>query len=264
MKRDPSLHIKRSQLRELLETNNINHCVGKAQADLLLKICAPYSVVTRSVTVSTKRMEEKVKQIIQSTRLDSDRLSEIIYATRQRLKHQSVTRMKPNGKYWGTLKEITAHALDFCIQHQLTKRKGFLTYVEIGLSKMNKFNITKFLNLYEPICETYLATKELEKDEDPKLTQELYEQYSQTILNRTGIFEDFKDQPSKYIWFVKARRQAEDLNVSLEIYLEAQFEGLDFNNGIPYPSQLVGSKANERLTKYLYKYKLKLDKNRTK
>lgn len=264
MKRDPSLHISLSDLTKVLQETNINNKVGKAQAEFLLMICKPYSISTRTVEVKNKFIEDKVKKLLNSTRLDSDQFSKLIYTVRQRLRHRGITLIRPSSREWPYLKEVTNLALGFCSEFNLPVRKGCIEYITIGISKMNKFNVAKFVNLHESICETFLAIKEIEKDSDSELTDTLYKIYSEKILHQTGIFEDFKSEPEKYVAFVRAREQAKNLNVSLEIYIEAQFDALGFANGIPYPSQMYGTKATERLYKYLYKEGLKIDSNRIK
>ena len=127
--RIPSLHIKLSDLEKLL---------GKREANKLMKLCAPYSVSTRSAMITNNRLETKAEKLIKSSRLDSDLLSDLIYTIRKQMKHRGISRIKPGGKDWETVKEITSNALDFCNEFNLTRRKGFITYLEIGMAKINK------------------------------------------------------------------------------------------------------------------------------
>lgn len=263
MQRDPSIHIKLSDLVHILKTKVFDKNLKPADLGMvLLKECAPYSVSTRSVISSNLRVERKAKKLIHSSRLDSDLFSQLIYATRKSLKHRGITLIKPGSKDWDMVKEITTKALDFCLEFELGKREGFIQYIKIGISKMIKFNLNKFNGLHEIICETYSAIKEIEKDTDPELTKELYNYYSQEVIRVTGIFEPIDNDPEKYVYFVKARQLAEELNVSLDLYIEAQFDGLNFAKGIPHPVQLTGVNARQRLIRYLYKKGFKVvDKN---
>lgn len=260
MSRDPSLHIKKSELVRVISTLLPYNVDAESFTTQLMFRCLPYSVSTRSVVASTQRIEAKADKITKSTRFDSDMLSKLIYATRQRLKHRGISPIKAGSKEWDTLKEITSQALSFCNEFNIPKREGMIKYIEIGISRMSTFNINKFPSMHEAICKSYEALAEIEQDDDPKFTEVLYKIYSTYIMKQTGIFEDFKNDYEKYVFFVRARKQAKELNIALEDYMQAQFDGLDFVKGIPHPSQLSGAKANERLYKYLFKHGLKISK----
>lgn len=262
MQREASLHIRRSSLVSILEDMLPKGVDSEKFADILLERSAPLSTSTRSVVTTNKRLDVKTEKIAKSSRLDSDILAKLIYATRHKLKHRGITQIKPGGKDWDVVKEITNQALDFCLEFNIEKRAGMIKYLEIGISKMNKFNLNKLPSLNEAIYETYAAQQEVDEDDDPTITEAMYKEYSTIVLKQTGIFEDFKNDPVKYVWFCRARKQAKELNIALDAYIEAQFEGLDFARGIPAPSQLVGPKATERIYKYLYKYNLRLDKKK--
>jgi len=260
MKREPSIHITKSDLIKVLEKLAT---VGDAIkiADKIFHIAKPYSIHTRTITVSTERMEKKAKKLIQSSRHDADLLSKLIYNRRQKIKHQGISPIKVASKDWGMLKEVTAHALNFTNEFKLTRRYGFLKYVEVGLSRMKKFNLSKFLPMYQEICERYQALIEIEKDDDSEMTNQIYKIYARWVIEYTGLHDILEELPERYVWFVRAREQARNMNVAVNVYMQAQFEGLDFAKGIPYPSQLVGLKATERVIRYCYKEGIKIKGN---
>jgi len=258
MRREPSIHITKASLIEIYRTMGFGHYQSVSMADELFHYARPHSVHTRSITVSTERMEKKAKKLLHSSRRDADLLAQLIYATRKRMKHRGISQIKAGSKDWGVLKEITAHALDFANEFNLQRRYGFLKYVEIALSKMKKFNLNKFLPMYQGVCETYQGVIEIEEDKDKEMTEELYKIYSQRVIEHTGIHDETEKLPEKYVWFVRARKQAESMNVAVNIYMQAQFDGLDFTGGIPHPTQLVGPKATERVIRYCYKEGIKV------
>ena len=147
-----------------------------------------------------------------------------------------------------------------CNEFGFERRSGFLKYIEIGASKMQKFTLPKYLSMYEAICVTYQAITEIENDDDREMTEEIYKVYSQRVISQTGIHDRLEELPDKYVWFVRARKQAENMNISVKIYIAAQFEGLDFTKGIPHPTQLVGPKATERVIRYCYEHDIKIKK----
>lgn len=248
MKREPSIHITYSKFME------IGKRIGIKEDDLkeLFRTSAPFSINSRTVTVSTKMIEKKVKGMLEASRSDTDLFSQLIYYRRKSRKHRGISMMKPGHRDWKTLKEITAYALDFCMEFELDRRKGFIEFIDIGLNKMNKFGINKFLGMYESICETYEAMQEIQADDNPEATKAMYLYYTREIAEKTGIFEKYEERPEQYVWFVRARKQSDELKINPNIYIKAQFAGLDFAKGIPRPVQLVGAKATERISRYAY------------
>lgn len=255
MKREPSIHITKTVLRGILNEifNEHEKSFNEKIANTIFHKAKAHSLHTRTITVSTDKMEKKAKRLVQSSRRDADLLAQLIHKIRQTMRHRGISSIKPGSRDWGVLKEITAQALDFTNEFNLTRRYGFLKYIEIGLSKMKKFGLNKFLNMYQGICETYQAMVEIEKDADAEMTKEMYKAYAQKIIQNTGIHDALEELPERYVWFVRAREQAKSMNIGVKIYIEAQFDGLDFSKGIPHPTQLVGPKATERVIRYCYK-----------
>ena len=258
--RDPSIHITKSVLKNIID-NMFKPDSGidtKGITNLIFKQAKAHSLHTRSITVSTDRLEKKAQKLIQSSRRDADLLADVIYARRKLLKHRGIAPIKPGSRDWGILKEMTAHALDFSNEFNLTRRSGFIKYIDTALPKMKKFHLNKFIPMYEGICESYQAKLDIEQDKDSETTQEMYKYYARQVIDHTGIFDPLEEMPEKYVWFVRAREQSEKLNVSVIIYMKAQFEGLDFSGGIPHPTQLTGPKATDRVIRYCYKEGIKI------
>jgi hypothetical protein len=230
---------------------------SEALVDRIFAMAKPYSIISRQVNVTSDRVEKKANRLLKSSRLDADLFARLIYAVRKQRKHRGISQIKPGGKDWDLVKEVTASALNFCEEFSLKKREGFIKFIEVGLTKMAKFNLARFVNLYEPICETYEAIVEIDNDDNPVGTDELYGYYIGHIAECTGIYEDLKVLPEKYVWFVRARKEADRLKVPYAVYIKAQFSGLDFAKGIPHPVQLVGPKAILRVNRYSYKKNFK-------
>jgi len=258
--REPSLHIKFKDFKHVigmvLGIDDDAKLEGLA-SEIFFRGKA-YSVSTRSMQITNDRLEKKAKKILESSRRDADLLASLIYATRKKLRHRGISQTQPASRDWLMIKEMTAHALDFCNEFEYDRRYGFLKYIEVGMSKMQKFALAKYPRMYEGICLTHQAQLEIEQDPDSETTREMYEIYSKRIIDNTGIHDRLEELPDKYVWFARARAQAEKMNVSVSIYMIAQFEGLDFTKGIPHPTQLVGPKANERVARYCYEHQIKI------
>jgi len=260
MVREPSLHITKSVLIEIYRDLGYGFYESVSMVEEIMMRAKAKSIHTRTVTISDDKLEKKLNKLLKSSRADADLFARIIYTTRKhKLKHKGISQIKPGGRDWETVKEITGQALEFCEEYDLNPRKGFILYAEIGISKMKKFILNKFLGMYEGICERYEAVTEIGGDEDSEMTEVMYKHYNSFIISNTGIFTDLKLIPEKYVYFVKARQQAKELNLSPKIYIDAQFEELDFTKNIPHPSQLVGVKAIERVMRYCYKNQIRVD-----
>ena len=259
MNRDPSLHIAKSRLVLILDKILPKNIESKEFANEIFKRAKAHSLHTRTVTITNDRIEKKAKKLLSSSRADADLLAQLIYAKRMLLRHRGVSRIKSGSRDWETLKEVAGQALDFCEEFGLTKSKGFRIYLDMGLSKMKKFMVNKLLGMYEGICERYEAILEIQEDEDSEMTELMYKTYNEFVVSHTGVFANIKEIPEKYVHFVRARKVAEQINLSPDLYVEAQLEGLDFTNNVPHPSQMVGIKAMERVARYCYKHNIKVE-----
>jgi len=256
--REPSIHITRSNLKKVLSKVLPNVGFSDKTMDNIMKETSHLSINSRNTLLSNERIEKKANSILSSSRGDTDLLSKLVYSVRKRAKHKGIVQIKPNTRDWLLLKQMTSQALDFSNEFNLNKRLGFLKYLEVGLSKMKKFSLNKYLSMYEAICETYQAMVEIRDDSEKELTNKLYKSYSSRIMDNTGIFDRLEEQPEKYVWFVRARREAKSLNISVELYINAQFSNHDFSRGILYPSQLIGPKAVDKVINYCIKNNIKI------
>jgi hypothetical protein len=263
--RNPSLHIKKSDLilvlKKLLSSNSTQSVYCKELADQILRLGKPYSITTRSISITNDRLEKKAKQITSSSRLDADLFSNLLFMLRKKNRHRGITQYKPGCKDWEVIKELAEignqFANDFGIEN---KKEAYTTFIRLTLGKMNQFNLHKFKTLYQVVSEEYGATGELaEMDKTPGKTQEVLDYYNKIILGKTGMDPfDYSKTPDKYLFFFKVKEICESKNIPIRTYIDAQFEGLAFANGIPQPGQLVGPKAEERLIKYMYENNVKV------
>lgn len=250
MTREPSIHITKSDLRKVLKTLGIKEEYFVIE---IMKRSKTYSLNSRNVVVTNDKLEKKVNKIVQSSRKDADLFAQLVYAIRKSKKHRGISHMKPGSKDWDILKEVAASALDFCNEFDLKRRDGFIEYIKIGMDKMKKFSLLKFKALNENISESYEAKLEINKDPEPDITESMYKVFFQTIMEETGIPDESRDIPERYVWFVRAKEEAKKMDIDPILYIEAQFAGLDFANSIPHPTQLVGMKARDRVMRYAYK-----------
>lgn len=256
-KREPSIHITRTNFFEIMDE------LGYTYKDVsrIFKKAKSYSISTRSFIISDDKLRKEVGKLVESKRHDAAIFAQLIYVIRKNKKHLGITPMKPSDKSWGTLKVVAANALKFFTEFEFKNRKdAFTKYIEIGINKMKRFNLNKFLTMHEVICETYQAMVEIENDDDKDITQEMYKIYIRYIIGRIGMYDKEEETPERYVWFVRARNQARDMNISFKIFINAQIEAFDFMERSPHPAQLVGLKATDRVMEYMYKHGIKINR----
>lgn len=255
--RDPSIHIKESDLRKVLSKVFTNSAISFVVEELV-KDCKKYSCPNRSVTITNDKMDKKVAKLLVSNSNDVNVFNNILFMVRKSNKHFGFKKMDEGTRDWGMLKEITALALDFCNDFELDRKKGFTLYCDIGIKKMVKFSYPKLKSMYEGICQSHHYQMELDKDDSPTITRNIHDFYVQLIIQRTGNLVEYHSQPDNYYFFLQVNHLVKEKQIKFEDYIRAQFEGLSFRNGVPHPAQLIGDKANERLSNYLYEHGKKL------
>lgn len=256
--RKPSIHIDIDTFSSILEK------LGKVDSSNLEEffvLARRKPLNNRSITISNDKLKKEAIRICQSSKGDAFIMADIIYASRIKLKHRGIKKIKPDSREWLQLKELTKLANQFCKDFDLPTREGFIKYIEIGFSKISSFRVylSKLISMYEVICREYEAMLNMNEDDDKEATLELHNIFVNTIADKTGLYERYDNKPDKMVAFYKARLLADELGVDYDTFIEAQFEALDWCNGIPAPDSLYGDKAKERLNKYLYQNHISLE-----
>lgn len=262
--REPSIHITKSTLEELMvEICSYSSNGAKRFSEVFMKKAAKKAITGRGITITNDKIERDLKRRVATTKGDTDLLANIIYSVRIKKKHRGIRQMTQDDRDWLQLKGLTKVCNQFCNEFEIDKREGYIKYVEIGLSKISSMHsyIAKLTNMYEAICNDYAGISELTHDTNKSGTMAMHDFYCETVSNKSGIPNDFTNRPDKMMCFMKAREIADEYNCNYEDYIEAQFEALEFCNGIPTVEQLYGDKAIERLSKYLYKTGTKVRSN---
>lgn len=257
-RRDPSLHIKASDLSKVLK--NILPIGVDAQefTKAVLKASKSYAVNTRSISITTERVEKKANKILASSTKDADLMARAIYAVRISLKHKGIVQIKPTARDWGLVKEIANFATNFALDFNLNKRQAYINYIRIAAKKMKSFNISRIPSMNESISKTYEAELEINVDPNPDLTRYIHDYYRIKVGKKTGMLNKYTDDPERYVYFVRVAKVCKELGLKGEFYIDAQFAALDYRESYPEPPQLIGQKAKERLNKWLYEKNIKV------
>lgn len=260
--RDPSIHIKRSDLIKILE--------GYLSKNVIDKVIFPrakrYACDNRIVTISNEKVNRDIKRKLTSSKGDTYLLSEIVYSVRIKLKHRGVGKVTEADRDWLQLKELTKLVNQFCEEFNLPKRAGYIKYIEIAFSKITTMRayLSKFISMYQVITAEYDATLELKSVSNPTELKEAHDYFVRKISDRTGISNNFLNRPDKMVAFSRMSKLCDELNVDTETFIDAQFDALEWCSGIPTPEQLYGDKAIERLNSYLFENKISVGKSESK
>lgn len=249
--REPSIHITKSEFKALLKVFGIN----RFPTDRFFLQASQKAINTRSINVTNHKTYKKVKNITLAATGDANLAANIVYSVQIKLKHKGVKKIdESNTRLWATCKKLAEVCNTFCNDFGFETRAGYIKYIETGFSRMD--NLKNFLNrlvsMAQNITESYQASLEIADDTDPHRTSYIHDYYARTVAERTGLKVNY-EAPETYVYFVRLREYLDKDNIDYEDWLDAQFEGLEWCNGLPMPEKLMGDKAKEYYTKFMFK-----------
>lgn len=256
MKRTPSLHISKTDLvkvlKKILDGDNSIEFNPKSLATEILVRSKPYSITNRSISISNQYQERKINRVLKAGLQEAYLFNKLLSMIRKQRKHRGIQEIKESDRNWAMIKEVTALAVTFCNDFDLKPEEGFKEYINIALDRMNKFSLNRFPMMHQNICMDYEAKDLILKDENLTLTAEAHNYYCNLLFQKVGVPDTYRENPTKYICFVKAVELCVKKGVKVTDYIDAQFDGLAWTSNPPDPSQLLGENAWHRYTKYAY------------
>jgi hypothetical protein len=229
--------------------NLARHIVEKAKS---------YSCSSRSITVTNDKLLKKTEKMKLANRSNTGLFAQALLLIRRQMKHRGLQLIKPGDKDWLDLKEPCQLATEFCNEFGYSLKEGYREYVKLAMGMMQKYSIYKLKSLHGAICNKFEALQEIAKDRYPKDSERVHDYYLSKISEKTGFSQGYKDNPEKYVYFVRANDTIRKLAIQPEKYIDAQFWALEWANGIPDPMQLVGTKASERFQKFAFENGIRL------
>jgi len=254
--RDPSIHITKSRFKLILDNLLPSNFSEKQVNDItkdFFRLAAQHNLSQRSLLLKQSDYEKKASRVLSANIEDADLFASILTLIRRRKKHKGITQISKTSKEWLTLKQIVANANNFYTDFPFeTKKEAYRDYIEMGMDRMSKYALFKFLGMHENICATYEAVTLSKDDLSPAETKRIHDYYCGKILERTGILSNYSNDPTKYVYFFHAKVAAKKLRIDWKVYIDAQFHGFEWRSTIPDPIQLDGDKARQRAIKYMY------------
>lgn len=255
MRREPSIHIKESDLIKVLEEAEVTGNIPQLVKFILSK-ARKYSLNHRSLLAGNAKVAKKAEKVLSSSVEDTQHMVRSIYFIRRQLRHRNITLPKPGESQYSLIKTITVNAIKFYEEYyEVTEAKSdaFVEYIRIGCSKMTSFALPKLVAMHESICKTYEAQTLIAQNENLDLTDRALRTYNKFVVDKVGsILQDYSKMPDKYMYFIMVAKRCKELGLPPETYIEAQFKGVEWRGGIPDPAQLINGKSLEYLQKFLY------------
>ena len=260
--RVPSIHITINNLELIFkqvlgEYSNLDY---KLLAKQVGKESRKFTCNNRSVINSTNKLVRDTDRMVASGNMDVFKFQVMLNKVRATFKHIGITTIKPGSRDWLALKEVAGNALEFAKVFNIKPENAYVIYCKIGISKMQRYNISKFVSLHSIICEQYRAEDLIEKDIYSNHTSNMHNQYCKAIIDRVGISTNYLDDPINYGHFVEATQQALSVGGKVDDYLTAQLEAFAWRSDYPLPIQLKGEKALNRFISYAFKNNIQLRK----
>lgn len=249
--REPSIHITKSSFRKILKQMDI-----KFPVEDFFNLARQYSADARIIVTTNNKIKKKVKNITLASNGDANLAASLLYATRIHLKHRGVKKIDENDRQWPLCKKLAEVCNTFCNDFNLDTRAGYIKYITIGFKRMNgKYTnyLNRLISMSQNISDTYQATSEINNDNSPIETASIHDYYCKVIADRAGFKVDYSNQPETYIYFIRVREFCTERGIDPEMWIDAQFEGLAWCNGIPDPDKLLSDKSSAYYAKFQYK-----------
>lgn len=264
MKRDPSLHVTKSDLVKILGQILITSKMSKSRfADEIFKEAAPYQIKSRYLQLLEKKADLR-KKVTKSLKADEglpDKVVEIFNASLnnyRKLKdpYRKIKQITKNSSDYLLLKEIAKLAYEFADHFDIEPRTdGVEEYMKMGVDMMPRYALNKFKYYDSKIHEAFQNKLDVLNDDSPASTSEFYYLWQTRMREYSGIpmLIDIDRDFNKYVHIVYARKEADKIEADYEFWIDAQFDGLAFMNVLPEVNQFYGDGALKRFEKYLKK-----------
>jgi len=253
MARDPSIHVKRSDLLDIL-SKAVPH-----PEDLtahIMKSAVKRNIRNRVVVTAKSRSRTKLKRTIAAEDQIVEKFNGIYNMMLQERDIRSTQIHKTSSQYL-VLKEIAKNAQECCEMFNAVLETGFKRYIEIGLDLLkNKYTIYRLKGAHPKILLRYENTLKLEGYDDTEGFMRMYIAWKKALLKYHQLDFDVED-PDRLVAFIYAIDEATKVKASYEDYIDAQFDKWSFLDSMPEFSQLYGENAVLAYHKYMANQKHK-------
>lgn len=261
MRRDATLHIKKSDLIQVLsELRHVKTRTPTKAAEKIFELAQPYQLTDRYLKILNQKTKTK-KKLARSMAADDvphatvEKVNLYIYDARgKKNKMARIKAISKDSQQYLQLKEVAKMAVDFTAHFEITpKSDGIKHFIDAGIEMMGKYSLNRFRTYEQSIYEHFDNWVKCANDDKKESTLEMYGAWQTMMVEYTGN-EDLitidKDL-QKYVHIIYAREAADKYKANYIDWVQAQFEGLSFLNKIPILSQFYGDNAKKRYDGYL-------------
>ena len=251
--KDPSIHIRRSDLIEIFKSLRLDLDIYDL-ANTLLVQARQYSIQNRvQVTTKAKAKKKSDRSVESDTKL-LDQFNRIYMGVMlsNNIKTMSIGKTSPQ---YPTLKEVCGQAKEFSDLLGMAYEQGFKLYVETGVHLLgNKFGIYRLKGYALKILEYHQAKTLINNDPNPDGTDDIITAWSQAVRVYYKTSIELEDDAQR-AHFIHAREMADSLKADYYDYICSHFEKWAYLNSIPSFSQLYGDQSKLIYQTYMAKVK---------
>lgn len=268
MSREPSLHITQKELKRILtELFNTEFKPGPTFVDDLvlniLKQGKRVQLTGRSILENKKDAPQMAR--VKSSKLgDADLFNKYLSMVRQKLRHRGFKKIFQSSKDWQFIKESAGLANEFYDQFSdslESKDQAYSNYISLFFEMLEGgFSVRRIASYHERIIERYSAAIFILNSGVVDEATEMHQAYQTKIEEKTGNRWDYTNRPEEFINFVKAIAISKEIGLSINKYVKAQFDSLDWASAIPYPKQLANVKAKEKAIRWMSENNIRREK----
>ena len=254
--RDPSIHIRKSHLIEILDACGLDSV--HELADILLVQSRQYSIRNRVFVTTKSKGKKKADRSVESDTNLLEQFNRIYQGCIVSHSIKAVSIGKTSPQYL-TLKEVCHSAKEFSDLFNIGYEEGFKLYVELGIKLLgNKFGIYRLKGMTLKIVDYYQAKTLIENDPDPTGTDEIIVAWSTAVRTYFKTSIELEDDAQR-AHFIHAREDADSMKADYYDWIFSAFEKYSYLNSIPQFTQFYGDQA--KINYQLYFAKVKKEHN---
>ena len=247
-KRDPSIHVTRSSLTEVLE-ELVQGDVPFIVDELFHRLNK--DAIRNRVVVSVNAKAKKSMTRVASVDKDLADRFHLVYQQINRKHHIKTSSIAQTDSKYNTLKEVAKQASEFCTMFKLEENFGFQTYVTIAIKLSQTgpgYSIYRIKALADRIIKYYEDMSAITEDGDQKNTTAFYVAWKKVSTKYLGKATAITE-PHLFVHFIYGRRAAEVVEAKYEDWIAAQFER--WPNSMPELHQFYGDNATLAYNKFM-------------
>lgn len=249
MSRNPSIHIRRTDLKIVLLNSGIQ--VSDSQMDLIFQNAIHYKLSDRHLIFSNKKQNlERLEKNHKVETAPVEIFNGCLTLVRQDIGHRFFEKIDRTSVQYSVLKEVSMIAEEYCKTFNLGLREGFVEFCRLGLDLMGKkYGLNKFKFYKEKIFKQKEWEILIQDDAGSTLTAEVISYYKSTLLSKGTTYEI--DRVEEYVDFIYCKQEIQESNSKVKDWIDAQFIKLEFLDIYPNPNQLYGDGARKRYKEYM-------------